>query len=297
MEQSSSWVPLAQLSCHPDTGLFLCSLFAPVCLDHPIPPCRSLCSTVQSACERQMSSYGYPWPEVVRCDQFPPDNDMCIMAQHTMGGVDGDVRVKVTSDVTPITRPNESMSSIGPRSGPSNMVESMGNRRNGQKHHHMQTLAETQEELHEIHSQSEQNNHQQGRQSSVNVGGGGGGSGAASESTSTMDPLLTTYCRSQWSLRTKASFRGYSSDLIHGRLRSYKIIHGAGTFKGRQHAQIWADTNSTILLPSQLTWRHLLHHSNSNSNLRFYIMGYTTEGRNKAILITEWPVSPDHAFR
>lgn len=243
-----------------------------------------------------MAVYGYPWPEIVRCDQFPLDNDMCIMAQHTLGGVDGDgdgdVKVKVTSDST-TNQPNWS---------PSDKVEYKGERKNGEKHHHhhIQTLAETQEELHRIESQShsqsqlEENNHQQGRQSSVGGGGGGGNSGP-SESTSTMDPLLTTYCRSQWSLRTKASFRGYSSDLIHGRLRSYKIIHGAGTFKGRQHAQIWADANSTILFPSQLTWRHLLHHT--NSNMRFFIMGYTMEGRNKATLISEWPVSPEHSLR
>ena len=33
-----------------------------------------------------MSKYGYPWPHIVRCDQFPVDNDMCIMPQHGLGG-------------------------------------------------------------------------------------------------------------------------------------------------------------------------------------------------------------------
>ena len=59
------------------------------CLDHPIPPCRSLCDTVQSSCEVTMSRYGYPWPEIVKCDQFPSDNDMCISEQHARGGVEG----------------------------------------------------------------------------------------------------------------------------------------------------------------------------------------------------------------
>ncbi|CAG2118707.1 unnamed protein product, partial [Medioppia subpectinata] len=82
-QQAQSWVPLSQLNCHPDTQLFLCSLFSPVCLDHPIPPCRSLCVSVQSSCEHVMLNYGYPWPKIVECGQFPIDNDMCIQAQHS----------------------------------------------------------------------------------------------------------------------------------------------------------------------------------------------------------------------
>jgi len=30
-----------------------------------------------------MLKYGYPWPKIVHCDQFPIDNDMCIQAQHS----------------------------------------------------------------------------------------------------------------------------------------------------------------------------------------------------------------------
>ncbi|XP_054721049.1 secreted frizzled-related protein 5-like [Uloborus diversus] len=77
-QQSSSWVPLFNLKCHPDTQLFLCSLFAPVCLDRPIYPCRSLCEAVRTGCEGRMRAYGFPWPDMVRCDKFPLDNDMCI---------------------------------------------------------------------------------------------------------------------------------------------------------------------------------------------------------------------------
>lgn len=36
-----------------------------------------------------MSRYGYPWPDIVKCDQFPADNDMCISEQHAKGGVGG----------------------------------------------------------------------------------------------------------------------------------------------------------------------------------------------------------------
>ena len=39
-QQASSWIPLLNVKCHEDTKVFLCSLFAPVCLEKPIPPCR-----------------------------------------------------------------------------------------------------------------------------------------------------------------------------------------------------------------------------------------------------------------
>ncbi|XP_013787937.1 secreted frizzled-related protein 5-like [Limulus polyphemus] len=86
-QQAGPWVPLFNLKCHPDTQLFLCSLFSPVCLDRPIYPCRSLCEAVRKGCERRMNTYGYPWPDMVRCDQFPLDNDMCITVQSTVEGV------------------------------------------------------------------------------------------------------------------------------------------------------------------------------------------------------------------
>ncbi|XP_021966589.1 secreted frizzled-related protein 5 [Folsomia candida] len=72
-----SWVPLLGLQCHPDTQLFLCSLFSPICLDRPIYPCQSLCQGVQAKCEPRMLTYKYPWPSMFRCDQFP-DGDLCI---------------------------------------------------------------------------------------------------------------------------------------------------------------------------------------------------------------------------
>lgn len=80
-QQARSWVQLVNRRCHPDTQLFLCSLFSPVCLERPIFPCRSLCEAVRRGCESTMAHYGYPWPDMVRCDKFPLDNDMCIGVQ------------------------------------------------------------------------------------------------------------------------------------------------------------------------------------------------------------------------
>jgi len=80
-QQSMSWIPLLNIKCHPDTQLFLCSLFSPVCLERPIYPCRSLCQKVRAGCEGRMQAYGFPWPDMLDCDKFPEDNDMCITAQ------------------------------------------------------------------------------------------------------------------------------------------------------------------------------------------------------------------------
>lgn len=81
LQQASSWIPLVQKQCHPDTRKFLCSLFSPVCLDdvdEPIQPCRSLCERVRDGCAPVMSAFGFPWPDMLDCDRFPADNDLCI---------------------------------------------------------------------------------------------------------------------------------------------------------------------------------------------------------------------------
>lgn len=80
-QQAGSWVPLQNVHCHVDTQLFLCSLFSPVCLDHSIYPCRSLCERVRRGCEGRMRTYGFPWPDMFHCDKFPVDNDMCIASR------------------------------------------------------------------------------------------------------------------------------------------------------------------------------------------------------------------------
>ncbi|XP_015196773.1 secreted frizzled-related protein 1b [Lepisosteus oculatus] len=76
-QQAGSWVPLVHKNCHPGTQVFLCSLFAPVCLDRPIYPCRWLCEAVRDGCTPIMEAFGFPWPEMLTCDKFPQD-DVCI---------------------------------------------------------------------------------------------------------------------------------------------------------------------------------------------------------------------------
>ncbi|MBN3301252.1 SFRP1 protein, partial [Amia calva] len=76
-QQAGSWVPLVHKNCHAGTQVFLCSLFAPVCLDRPIYPCRWLCEAVRDGCTPIMEAFGFPWPEMLTCSKFPQD-DVCI---------------------------------------------------------------------------------------------------------------------------------------------------------------------------------------------------------------------------
>ncbi|XP_051882369.1 secreted frizzled-related protein 2-like [Pristis pectinata] len=81
VQQAASWVPLLNKHCHPDTRKFLCSLFAPVCLSElreAVQPCRSLCREVRDSCAPVMLAFGFPWPEMLDCNRFPMDDDLCI---------------------------------------------------------------------------------------------------------------------------------------------------------------------------------------------------------------------------
>lgn len=45
-----------------------------------IYPCRSLCEAVKRSCAPVMARYGYPWPEILNCNKFPADHELCIAA-------------------------------------------------------------------------------------------------------------------------------------------------------------------------------------------------------------------------
>ncbi|XP_053385153.1 secreted frizzled-related protein 1-like isoform X2 [Mercenaria mercenaria] len=76
--QANPWVALKNVGCHPNLDLFLCSLYAPVCLDRPIFPCQSLCESVKFHCEGYMNKYGFVWPNILHCDKFPTGDSLCI---------------------------------------------------------------------------------------------------------------------------------------------------------------------------------------------------------------------------
>lgn len=76
------FAPLVKVGCSPDLQLFLCLVYIPVCtiLDHPIPPCRSLCESAR-VCETIMKTFRIDWPENLECSKFPDygePNTMCV---------------------------------------------------------------------------------------------------------------------------------------------------------------------------------------------------------------------------
>ncbi|NXN91669.1 SFRP2 protein, partial [Rhinopomastus cyanomelas] len=76
--KSAAWQHLAHTNCHPHMRTFLCSLFAPICLDTFIHPCRSMCAAVRDSCAPVLACHGHPWPDSLDCNRFPADEDMCL---------------------------------------------------------------------------------------------------------------------------------------------------------------------------------------------------------------------------
>ncbi|XP_061575205.1 secreted frizzled-related protein 2-like [Cololabis saira] len=97
-QQSAAWLPLVSKLCHGDTQKFLCSLFAPVCLQPelsaPVSPCRSLCEAVRDGCVPVMSAFGFPWPQMFNCTRFPRGTGLCIPATGQREGGTGEEEVR-----------------------------------------------------------------------------------------------------------------------------------------------------------------------------------------------------------
>ena len=75
LEAHQFW-PLVDIKCSPDLRLFLCSMYAPKCQPNfkgEVLPCRSLCRRARKGCVRLMRTYGFSWPERMRCRNFPKD--------------------------------------------------------------------------------------------------------------------------------------------------------------------------------------------------------------------------------
>lgn len=75
----SHFDPLVQMGCSKYLEKFLCSLYVPFCteLDTFILPCKDLCLDSKTNCEKHMKQYGYTWPKILDCNQYPV-KDICI---------------------------------------------------------------------------------------------------------------------------------------------------------------------------------------------------------------------------
>lgn len=71
--------PLIKLKCSPYLQLFLCTLYAPICLNNkePIPPCRNLCLSAKNGCEEHIP---LDWDKKFNCSNFPlfDNQPLCI---------------------------------------------------------------------------------------------------------------------------------------------------------------------------------------------------------------------------
>lgn len=87
LEVHQFW-PLVEIKCSADLKFFLCSMYAPICIEDyhkPLPACRSVCERARGGCAPLMEQYGFQWPERMSCDKFPvqgnPD-DLCMDHQN-----------------------------------------------------------------------------------------------------------------------------------------------------------------------------------------------------------------------
>lgn len=77
------FAPLVKVGCSPDLQFFLCLVYVPLCtiLDHPIPPCRSLCESAR-VCETIMKTFRIDWPENLECSKFPEEGTAICVSQN-----------------------------------------------------------------------------------------------------------------------------------------------------------------------------------------------------------------------
>lgn len=69
--QLKQFMPITRYNCSKNMLFFLCTVFAPVCIDGvKIPACKPLCLAVKNDCQPELDRYGLPWPNLWDCDRF-----------------------------------------------------------------------------------------------------------------------------------------------------------------------------------------------------------------------------------
>ncbi|XP_054152594.1 myb-like protein D [Oppia nitens] len=319
-EQAKSWIPLSQLDCHPDTKLFLCSLFSPVCLDHPIPPCRSLCQTVQTACERVMLNYGYSWPTIVKCDQFPIDNDMCIQAQHGRQqsvAAAAPPLVSQTSDRSSNHNNNRVVTSsdqhqeVKHHRKPGSSHRNKGNGKHKRRNHNVDIVDDNNSNsqrqsttgAHKVTVYEPQVGHLQvqpnldasrvdnNNEMSVNTDRPPIRKWSDSQRQLYND-VITNFCRSQWIL--KARIYPVNNNKNEIKIRNYRLIHGE---MRPNQAPVVLSANSTVIeklmdnADQSSSSSPVITKQTTDAQRRYFIIGTTDADTNTnwATFVMQWP--------
>ncbi|XP_055869389.1 frizzled-5-like [Biomphalaria glabrata] len=88
LEVHQFW-PLVEIQCSPDLRFFLCSMYAPICMENykkHLPACRSVCERARDGCAPLMRQYGFNWPDKMKCESLPvlgDKNTLCMDANTT----------------------------------------------------------------------------------------------------------------------------------------------------------------------------------------------------------------------
>ncbi|CAL4114327.1 unnamed protein product, partial [Meganyctiphanes norvegica] len=88
LEVHQFW-PLVEIMCSPDLKFFLCSVYAPICMedyDKPLPACRSVCERAKAGCAPIMHQYGFGWPERMDCSKLPEFGDKVHLCMDKQNG-------------------------------------------------------------------------------------------------------------------------------------------------------------------------------------------------------------------
>ncbi|XP_015922948.1 frizzled-5 [Parasteatoda tepidariorum] len=108
LEVHQFW-PLVEIHCSDDLLFFLCSLYAPICIEDyhgQLPACYSVCERAKAGCAPIMHKYGFVWPERMNCDDFPRYGDqehLCMDAKEGAGPENGEINTK--QETKPVRKP------------------------------------------------------------------------------------------------------------------------------------------------------------------------------------------------
>ncbi|KAJ8320821.1 hypothetical protein KUTeg_002408 [Tegillarca granosa] len=84
LQLDTQYRPLVNIECSDQLIPLLCFVYVPVCtvMAKPIPPCRKICMQAKAGCEKIVNNFGFPWPDVLKCENFPISG-LCVGENYT----------------------------------------------------------------------------------------------------------------------------------------------------------------------------------------------------------------------